>query len=105
MREGMRVIDADRHVIEPMGMWREYLPAAFREQAPYYAALGEGVPPMMCVDGEPLMNLSDSAYRMVAEAAAARAETLYAAQTPQAHLDAMDRDGIDAAVLFPTYGA
>src|SRR4051812_40504720 len=34
MREGFRIMDVDRHVMEPIAMWAEYLPAEMREYAP-----------------------------------------------------------------------
>lgn len=43
--------------------------------------------------------------RAVAAGAAPRHAMLMASQTSQGHLDSMDRSGIDAAVLFPTYGS
>ena len=107
MRDGFRIIDGDRHVIEPIGLWRHYLAPEFRDQAPCYADLQPGAdgPPEMCVNGAPVMRLSASARKAVADAAYPRREVLMSSQAPQGHLDSMDRCGIDAAVLFPTYGS
>src|SRR5262245_5626453 len=42
---GYRVLDADRHVIEPIAMWREYLPAELRGRAPGLVDPWGGEPP------------------------------------------------------------
>ena len=34
MRDGLRVVDADAHVIEPHSMWTDYLAPEFRDRAP-----------------------------------------------------------------------
>jgi len=34
MRDGYRVIDADGHIIEPSGLWSDYIAAEFRDRAP-----------------------------------------------------------------------
>src|SRR5262245_28414676 len=34
MRNGIQIVDVDRHLVEPMAMWPEYLPAQYRDVAP-----------------------------------------------------------------------
>ncbi|MEQ8279989.1 MAG: amidohydrolase family protein [Deltaproteobacteria bacterium] len=92
----MYVVDADRHLIEPFTLWgglapelRSYLP----ERAGYGLRIG----------GEDVWRpLLPKTERMLEAAAAARAEDIAAAASGAGHLAAMDRAGIDAAVLFPT---
>jgi len=121
MRQGYRIIDADRHVVEPIGMWREYLAPELREHAPYPVAPAGGasfgerisrlgarallpVPPMPTLDGRPLYRkMSDRAWFELAWAARQRAEHLERIERPEGHLEDMDREGIDVAVLYPTY--
>jgi len=74
MRDTYRIADCDRHVIEPIDMWKEYLPAEFRDHAPYYEYLDRGeplvdriaftapegivpLPPDLMVDGESVLQL------------------------------------------------
>ena len=79
------IIDCDRHVIEPMGMWREHLPAAWQDGAPVLvdqaaheplrarlARLGplglEPLPPVPMLDGELLQRgFSEHAQREIAK--------------------------------------
>jgi predicted TIM-barrel fold metal-dependent hydrolase len=120
MRDGLRIADADRHVVEPIEMWRELLPPALREHAPYHAAgdreplaarvarLGARAllspPPFPMLGGRPLYNkMSERAWLALASSASARAERLEGIERPEAHLREMDREGIDVAFLFPTY--
>lgn len=120
MRDGHRIIDADRHVIEPIEMWKEYLEPTFREHAPYYEPqavqeplndrvrrLGErGVvplPPRLMTRGEPVFApLTERAQIEMAIVGHERAAQTAAGQDPRAHLAVMDRDGIDIGFFYPT---
>jgi predicted TIM-barrel fold metal-dependent hydrolase len=115
------IIDCDRHVIEPIAMWREHLPAAFRDGAPVLvdraaneplrerlARLGprglEPLPPVPMLDGELLQRgFSERAQREIARLTFARAAQLEAATRGEGQLAAMDADGVDVAFLIPTY--
>jgi predicted TIM-barrel fold metal-dependent hydrolase len=121
MRDGFRIADADRHVVEPIEMWREHLPPALREHAPHHAAIAATeplsarvarlgghallpTPPFPMLAGRPLYNkMSEQAWLELASSAHARAGRLDGIETPEAHLREMDREGIDVALLFPTY--
>jgi uncharacterized protein len=115
-------MDVDRHVMEPVAMWPDYLPAAMRPYAPRFVAitpkgetlterlnrLGEHallpVPTVLAVDGEPLMrDVSEVAHIETGLVGAQRRELLAAAETPRGHLADMDATGIDAAVMLPTF--
>jgi predicted TIM-barrel fold metal-dependent hydrolase len=115
------IIDCDRHVIEPIAMWREHLPAAHRDGAPVLvdqaaneplrerlARLGprglEPLPPVPMLDGELLQRgFSERAQREIARLTFARAAQLAAATRADGQLAAMDHAGVDVAFLFPTY--
>jgi predicted TIM-barrel fold metal-dependent hydrolase len=119
MRDGFRILDADRHVIEPDWLWDKYLGAEFRSQAPrrvpFFEATGTatGDPsiaqiahtrPMLVVAGKPVcQGISPLTWAQIVLAAAGRtfAGPL---DRPETHLAHMDSEGIDAAVLYPTYG-
>lgn len=123
MRDGHRIIDADRHVIEPVDMWAEYLPPAFRHRAPYLAYPGPGavltervarlkakalvpLPPALMLEGRPVMHkLSERAQIELVLAGQKRFTELHEGGSAAGHLRAMDRDGIDVAFLFPTYAS
>lgn len=120
MRDGYPIIDADRHVVEPIAMWRDYLEPEFRDHAPYAASMGDGplaeriarlgtkallpLPPMPMVDGKPFYNkMPERAWAELAWAARSRAPLSGPLDDPQTQLDAMDREGVDMAFLYPTY--
>ncbi|WP_437914502.1 amidohydrolase family protein [Sorangium sp. So ce302] len=120
MRDGFRIIDVDRHVLEPVAMWPEYLPARMREVAPRFEPFGPPeplaerlnrlgehallpTPQILCVAGEPVMRVPEAAYIEVGLIAEGRRELLAAATTPRGHLAEMDTTGVDVAVMLPTF--
>ncbi|WP_437335580.1 amidohydrolase family protein [Sorangium sp. So ce394] len=122
MRDGFRILDIDRHVSEPVALWAEYLPAAMRAYAPRLAPFGPPeplaarmrrlgehallpTPPILCVDGEPILRVPEAAYIELGLAAARRRELLAASERPEGHLAEMDATGVDVAVLLPTYAS
>jgi predicted TIM-barrel fold metal-dependent hydrolase len=122
MRDGYRIFDIDRHVYEPLDLWPHYLERRFAEHAPTLAYVDRGeplvermtaevagallpLPPDLVVDGEPVMNVSRTAKIQIAAAAVERPDALLEGQTAAGHLAAMDRDGIDEALLLPTYAS
>ncbi|WP_437566670.1 amidohydrolase family protein [Sorangium sp. So ce542] len=123
MRDGYRILDADRHVIEPLDLWQAHLEPEFRDHAPYLAYVGEGepladlvayrgpeglvsLPPQPMMDGRPLLHRTSArTWRAVASASrrrAGRLARLGPLELPQAHIEDMDREGIDVAFLYPT---
>jgi predicted TIM-barrel fold metal-dependent hydrolase len=120
MRDGFRIIDVDRHVIEPVAMWRDYLPAHLQDHAPRVTAFGPPeslaarvdrlgehallpTPPILSVAGKPVIPIPEAAYIEFGLTAERRRDALAAAQTPSGHLAEMDASGVEIAVLFPTY--
>lgn len=115
------IIDCDRHVIEPMAMWRDYLPAPYRDRAPVLAfprpdepararlaRLGprglEPLPPVPMLDGALIQRgFSEQAQREIARVTYGRATQLEAATRGDGQLAAMDAAGVDQAFLLPTY--
>ncbi|MEO1019503.1 MAG: amidohydrolase family protein, partial [Pseudomonadota bacterium] len=63
------------------------------------------LPPDMMVEGEPVMNISKEAKVQIALAAGERPGHLDEGATAAGQLAAMDRDGIDAALILPTYAS
>lgn len=120
MRDGFWVFDVDRHVHEPLDLWKEYLPSGMSDYVPTLGYLDRGeplsermtvqgkdgpihLPPDLLVSGEPVMNISKSAKIEIAAAAVDRPEDLALGADAAGHLGAMDKDGIDAALLLPSY--
>ncbi len=120
MRADHRILDADRHVMEPMELWREYLPADLRARAPYlaepevkgtledrvrlYGAKGLfPLSPVLMLDGQPAWNkISPHAHVEMSWSARERHAQLTASTEPVGQLRSMDSTGVDVAFLFPT---
>lgn len=108
---GYKFIDPDLHVFEPNDLWQRYLEPEFRDQAPLGsdAFLGDmylmhegkvisrgGMIPMMEELMDDLTAMNERAERIREFAARGFG--------PDVQLEAMDDEGIDIAVLFPTRG-
>jgi predicted TIM-barrel fold metal-dependent hydrolase len=122
MRDGFRIMDVDRHVMEPIAMWPAYLPAWMQAYAPRLmpfgrpetlaervSRLGEHgllpTPLMLAVAGEPIMRVPEAGYIELGLVAERRRDLLVAAEAPRGHLAEMDASGIDVAVVLPTYAS
>ncbi|MFO0577275.1 MAG: amidohydrolase family protein [Polyangia bacterium] len=122
MRNGYKILDIDRHVMEPVSMWPAYLPAKMQDRVPILtplappgetlaqrlARLGEHAllpsPHVFSVAGEPIMrDVSEVAYIETGLVGASRRQLLVSAETPEGHLTQMDAAGIDVAVMLPTF--
>jgi predicted TIM-barrel fold metal-dependent hydrolase len=103
MNGGFAVIDADRHIMEPEDLWDRYLEPAFKGRV----SIAPGRTRRL-VDGQPVSDniqapggggmSRDTRYREVYSDAVAHDFD------PASNLRAMDREGVDLAVLFPTLG-
>ncbi|MBL9009340.1 MAG: amidohydrolase [Myxococcales bacterium] len=122
MRNGMPLLDIDRHVVEPLSMWPEYLPAAYRDVAPDARPLappGESLderlarlgpqallptPPILTVQGRPLIRgMSERAYVEANLHVEERRHQLIAGGSAAGQLADMDATGVDLAMLLPTH--
>ena len=108
---GFKVLDCDLHVIEPVDLWRDHIAPRYRDQAPV------GSHEFLCDmylrhDGKVIsrsgeipikedltIELTEKAGRM-----AQFEEFERRGWGPDTQLEAMDQEGVDAAVLFPTRG-
>jgi len=121
MRNGIRIIDCDRHVMEPMSMWPEYLPARYRDVAPdvrpfsppgetlgaRLARLGDHAllpaPVVVTVGGKPICrDMTEIGHIELGLHAETHRAQLVAAESGAGQLASMDQDGVDVAVLLPT---
>ena len=119
MRDGLRIFDADRHVIEPYDLWDRFLDRQFRPYAPravpFVAATGlvdiePGLAaaaarrPMLVVGDKPVCrNMSARTWVEIIKAAESR-RFLGPLDRPDTQIAHMDEEGTDVAMLYPTYG-
>lgn len=106
--KGYRVIDSDLHIIEPVDLWQRYIDPAFKDQAPVGRNFGGRFDDLTLADGRAILHSSEH-----------WAEPLRKHMQPIDHryqfamdrgwdgvsqLQAMDQEGIDISILFPTRG-
>ena len=108
-----KVIDGDGHVVEPPQLWQQYLEAKYQDRAIRMEKDPTGVE-YLVIDGRPSARL-----RAMGPAVAGNGQDYeqlckagnfgyfdgpQGAYEPHARLRHMDKQGIDAAVLFPSLG-
>ena len=102
------VIDADRHLQEPVDLWTARMKPEFKDRAPRVAELG-GDDYFLNFDGEEIPSRAHYAHRRLRPSfnradqdrfEIARADNF----GPASQLKTMDVEGIDLAVMFPTRG-
>jgi predicted TIM-barrel fold metal-dependent hydrolase len=107
-KNGFKVLDSDMHIMEPHDLWVRYIDAEFKDQAPRgrlsenIRDLGmtwpEDAPPGRVTSGTPHKGRNYDRNQLLYGDHAARG------WAPDVQLEAMDVEGIDIAVLFPTRG-
>lgn len=109
MRDGLRICDTDAHQIEPSKIWSDYIDPAFADRAPRVEKVGDRE--TLCVEGEPFTaekgNYPMNSPEFLAAAARAMKRFERARKSgfdPASRLADMDDEGVDAQVIYPTYG-
>src|SRR5438876_1099656 len=106
-RERFAVADSDMHVIEPADLWLNYIDPRFKARAP--VGLTE-VPRDVAIEweGKRIPNNTSLSRRMLQVVQAGQADRYAHAERrgydAVAQVEAMDQEGIDVAVLFPSRG-
>jgi predicted TIM-barrel fold metal-dependent hydrolase len=103
LKDGFKVVDVDRHAVEPRDIWERYLAPEFRDRAPGWAEEGEAVVPV--VAGAAMVRGGLPIARTVGPGPRDRFADAHAAGfSAAANLTDMDREGVDVAILSPTAG-
>jgi uncharacterized protein len=105
-KNGFRMIDAEMHVMEPVDLWQRYIDPEFRERAPRrlderrwdIRTLVEGEV-MAALPGGDWPALSDPEEQALAKR---YAEEIARNFDPESQCRAMDKEGLDLAILYPT---
>ena len=113
-KRGFKVLDSDLHIVEPPDLWQRYIDPEFKDLTPRGRTQGIADIQLTAPDGgkwgdtRPPQELDEEQLRAV-EAIAWRDRARYIPYeergwTGEGQLDAMDVEGIDAAVLYPSRG-
>ncbi|MBM3221181.1 MAG: amidohydrolase [Candidatus Rokubacteria bacterium] len=106
-KRGFRVLDSDLHILEPADLWDRYIDAPFKHQAP--RGFNEWVLDLRIeIDGK-LMPADVTYSATPTTRSAIRDRERFRpfherGWSAAAQLDAMDEEGIDVGVLYPTRG-
>ena len=108
MKNGFKIIDSDLHVIEPPNIYQDYIDPRFRDLAPRWTGHPEhGNGGWVCQDNVHTNAEWLSKDTLSRELLKSRKKEYYTAEDEQGYtaeltLKAMDREGIDVAILFRT---
>jgi len=107
MKNGLKIMDSDMHVREPADLWEKYMEPEWRDEAPKILGSTARSSAMVLLDGKILKGYSPTyrggifdATRIDAEIADARARGFDGVS----QLNAMDKEGLDVAVMYPSIG-
>jgi predicted TIM-barrel fold metal-dependent hydrolase len=110
-RDGLKILDSDMHLMEPVDLWERYLDSKFRSEAPR-GLTSENVRDLRMAhpDGQ-LWGLPQTHGRRNSNQGHnfRKNQGIYGSHaergwTAEVQLEAMDIEGIDVAVLYPTRG-
>ena len=105
-KNGFKMIDAELHVMEPVDLWDRYIDAEFKSRAPRRMSEKKWDIRTM-VEGEVMASMTDYNFPAMNPAeenalADRYADEIAANFDPASQLSAMDKEGLDLAVLYPT---
>lgn len=109
MKDGLKVIDSDLHVIETGDVYAKYLAEPYRDRMPEYLGISPANFPHWNVQGRiiPPWALSEEVFGPQAfldkPTEDIYAEARATEYDPQTTLDAMDAEGIDVGVVYRTF--
>src|SRR5688572_20386021 len=99
----MRIIDIDGHVREPDDLFEKYLKPPFRARAPKVEKVANGQLLFRLEGDRHHRRPNESPFRTKDDGSPVN-ENRHLATHPQQRLEAMDRDGIERGLLFPSAG-
>jgi len=111
MKNGFKIIDSDMHIMEPMDLWEKYMESRFKDHAPRPVGVpSRGDLSLLILDGKEPRAKSPTLANDVRMISGRRSNTRVDAIDfarkrgfdAKSQLEAMDIEGIDVAVLFPT---
>ena len=104
-KNGLKFMDSDMHVIEPVDLWQRYIDPEYMERAPVGLARYQQD---LCVeiDGEQIpRDVHDDLFEEKAGPLDAYQDPIDSGWDPGSQVRAMDREGMDMALMYPSRGA
>ena len=109
-KSGFKILDSDMHVMEPVDLWERYIDGKFKHRAPR-GVTSANVRDLRMVypDGREWARTTNRQNDTARGANFEKNQTLYSSDAARGwsadvQLEAMDTEGIDIAVLYPTRG-
>ena len=111
-KNGFKAIDSDMHLVEPLDLWQRYIDPAFRDRAPKGLKRFDATRPdvSLVLEGQllPLPCPSAAAAGVLERVTLSQNEKYSDVATREydgvSQVWAMDKEGLDVAVLYPTRG-
>ena len=108
-QQGFKVMDSDLHLTEPLDLWQRYINPAFKDAAPIGNNGGPRLDAVELPAGKPLMDPVAAKWFGPLKAHMEPLNALYEFAIKRgwdgvSQLEAMDQEGVDVAILFPTRG-
>ena len=103
-KNGLKFMDSDMHVIEPVDLWQRYIDPEYMERAPVGMARYQQD---LCVeiDGEQIpRDVHDDLFEEKAGPLDAYQDPIDSGWDPGSQVRAMDREGMDMALMYPSRG-
>src|SRR5688572_8532957 len=109
-KNGFKILDSDMHIMEPPDLWERYIDVRFKSRAPRGVTSGNVRDlRMVYPDGREWARTTTRQNDSARGENFTKNQTLYRSDaargwSPEVQLEAMDTEGIDVAVLYPTRG-
>ncbi|HLG72438.1 MAG TPA: amidohydrolase family protein [Chloroflexota bacterium] len=100
MKNGLKWMDSDMHLAEPWDLWQSYVEPELREQVPELTGIEPGHDPLLHGPHKDIIDI----HKIKVAAFREYMRPDGKAVDPEGQLRAMDREGIDMAILYPTIG-
>jgi predicted TIM-barrel fold metal-dependent hydrolase len=107
MKSGYKIMDSDMHLREPANLWDKYMEPEWRDQAPKILSSTARSSAMVLLDGKILQGYQPTYRGGIFDATRIDAELVEARRRGfdnVSQLQAMDREGLDVAALYPSIG-
>ena len=105
-KKGYKVLDSDIHIMEPADLWERYMDPPFKGRVRGFYEFTEDM--RLEIDGKVMPTVLATAERRATKEMA-RTEVVYekyarGGWTSKLQLEAMDEEGVDVAVIYPSRG-